>query len=86
MFFLSIEEGRPLFLPCVTAMPGAFVSVYLDDPPSNPLSICEAFVYTDQGKHISNYLVLTTNFKQRTDNLNAAANKLEETIINKISQ
>ncbi|XP_035231715.1 CUB and sushi domain-containing protein 3-like isoform X2 [Stegodyphus dumicola] len=43
-----IEEGRPLFLPCTTAMPGAFVSVYLEDPPSNPLSICEAFVYTDQ--------------------------------------
>ncbi|XP_054709070.1 uncharacterized protein LOC129218772 [Uloborus diversus] len=43
-----IEEGRPLFLPCTTAMPGAFVSVYLEDPPTNPLSICEAFVYTDQ--------------------------------------
>lgn len=47
--FPLVEEGRPLFLPCVTAMPGAFVSVYLEDPPSNPLSICEAFVYTDQG-------------------------------------
>ncbi|XP_015908191.2 uncharacterized protein [Parasteatoda tepidariorum] len=43
-----LEEGRPLFLPCTTAMPGAFVSVYLEDPPSNQLSICEAFVYTDQ--------------------------------------
>ncbi|KAG8188357.1 hypothetical protein JTE90_022557 [Oedothorax gibbosus] len=43
-----IEEGRPLFLPCTTAMPGAFVSVYLEDPPQNSLSICEAFVYTDQ--------------------------------------
>ncbi|GIY59676.1 sushi, von Willebrand factor type A, EGF and pentraxin domain-containing protein 1 [Caerostris darwini] len=43
-----IEEGRPLFLPCTTAMPGAFVSVYLEEPASNQLSICEAFVYTDQ--------------------------------------
>ncbi|GFY45693.1 zona pellucida sperm-binding protein 3 receptor [Trichonephila inaurata madagascariensis] len=43
-----IEEGRPLFLPCTTAMPGAFVSVYLEEPGSNQLSICEAFVYTDQ--------------------------------------
>ncbi|XP_055927672.1 CUB and sushi domain-containing protein 3-like isoform X2 [Argiope bruennichi] len=43
-----IEEGRPLFLPCTTAMPGAFVSVYLEEPAQNQLSICEAFVYTDQ--------------------------------------
>ncbi|XP_023228070.1 uncharacterized protein LOC111628502 [Centruroides sculpturatus] len=43
-----IEEGRPLFLPCNTAMPGAFVSIHLEGPPGNPLSICETFVYTDQ--------------------------------------
>lgn len=44
-----IEEGRPLFLPCARPMPGAFVSVHLESPGS-PLSICEAFVYTDHGK------------------------------------
>lgn len=43
-----IEEGRPLFLPCARPMPGAFVSVHLESP-GNPLSICEAFVYTDHG-------------------------------------
>ena len=43
-----IEEGRPLFLPCNPPMPGAFVSVHLEGSPGNPLSICEAFVYTDQ--------------------------------------
>lgn len=41
-----LEEGRPLYLPCATAMPGAFVSVHLEG--QGPLSICEAFVYTDQ--------------------------------------
>uniref|UniRef100_T1GUX1 Sushi domain-containing protein n=1 Tax=Megaselia scalaris TaxID=36166 RepID=T1GUX1_MEGSC len=29
-------------------MPGAFVSVHLESPVPNALSICEAFVYTDQ--------------------------------------
>ena len=29
-------------------MPGAFVSVHLEGPPGNSLSICETFVYTDQ--------------------------------------
>lgn len=29
-------------------MPGAFVSVHLEVPVASPLSICEAFVYTDQ--------------------------------------
>ncbi|UYV79614.1 CTLSE2 [Cordylochernes scorpioides] len=43
-----IEEGRPLFLPCTTAMPGAFVSIHLEGHQGNPLSICETFVYTDQ--------------------------------------
>ncbi|KAK2708463.1 uncharacterized protein LOC136028340 isoform X2 [Artemia franciscana] len=43
-----IEEGRPLFLPCSPPMPGAFVSVHLEGPPGQSLSICEAFVYTDQ--------------------------------------
>ncbi|XP_040066636.1 uncharacterized protein LOC115308197 [Ixodes scapularis] len=41
-----LEEGRPLFLPCATPMPGAFVSVHLQG--QGPLSICEVFVYTDQ--------------------------------------
>lgn len=50
-----------MFLPCVTAMPGAFVSVYLEDPPSNPLSICEAFVYTDQGKCVSDIIIRINN-------------------------
>lgn len=48
----SLEEGQPLFLPCNPPMPGAFVSVHLEIPgPSNvlvELSLCEAFVYTDQ--------------------------------------
>ncbi|XP_014487109.1 PREDICTED: uncharacterized protein LOC106750941 [Dinoponera quadriceps] len=44
-----LEEGQPLFLPCNPPMPGAFVSVHLeaDDIPVQ-LSLCEAFVYTDQ--------------------------------------
>ncbi|TGZ54348.1 uncharacterized protein [Temnothorax longispinosus] len=48
----SLEEGQPLFLPCNPPMPGAFVSVHLEIPgPDNvpaELSLCEAFVYTDQ--------------------------------------
>ncbi|XP_076364802.1 sushi, von Willebrand factor type A, EGF and pentraxin domain-containing protein 1-like isoform X2 [Tachypleus tridentatus] len=47
-FIGPIEEGRPLFLPCSTAMPGAFVSIHLENPRGHPLSICEALVYTDQ--------------------------------------
>jgi len=44
-----IEEGRPLFLPCNPPMPGAFVSVHLENAAGgSSLSICEAFVYTDQ--------------------------------------
>lgn len=45
-----LEEGQPLFLPCNPPMPGAFVSVHLETPGGAPaaLSICEAFVYTDQ--------------------------------------
>ncbi|KYN41919.1 Sushi, von Willebrand factor type A, EGF and pentraxin domain-containing protein 1 [Trachymyrmex septentrionalis] len=48
----SLEEGRPLFLPCNPPMPGAFVSVHLEvskfaNIPVQ-LSLCEAFVYTDQ--------------------------------------
>uniref|UniRef100_A0AAR5PZ31 Sushi, von Willebrand factor type A, EGF and pentraxin domain-containing protein 1 n=1 Tax=Dendroctonus ponderosae TaxID=77166 RepID=A0AAR5PZ31_DENPD len=43
-----LEEGQPLFLPCNPPMPGAFVSVHLEVPEANQLSICEAFVYTDQ--------------------------------------
>lgn len=43
-----LEEGQPLFLPCNPPMPGAFVSVHLESPNPNQLSICEAFVYTDQ--------------------------------------
>ncbi|XP_066156690.1 uncharacterized protein [Euwallacea fornicatus] len=43
-----LEEGQPLFLPCNPPMPGAFVSVHLEVPNNNQLSICEAFVYTDQ--------------------------------------
>lgn len=43
-----VEEGRPLFLPCNPPMPGAFVSVHFEGPPGVSLSICEAFVYTDQ--------------------------------------
>jgi hypothetical protein len=44
----QIEEGQPLFLPCNPPMPGAFVSVHLEVKTPSPLSICEAFVYTDQ--------------------------------------
>ncbi|KAM7346681.1 uncharacterized protein ACRADG_006502 isoform 2-T2 [Cochliomyia hominivorax] len=43
-----LEEGQPLFLPCNPPMPGAFVSVHLENNAPNQLSICEAFVYTDQ--------------------------------------
>ncbi|CAB0036607.1 unnamed protein product [Trichogramma brassicae] len=46
-----LEEGSPLFLPCNPPMPGAFVSVHLESTkPKQPvqLSLCEAFVYTDQ--------------------------------------
>lgn len=43
-----LEEGQPLFLPCNPPMPGAFVSVHLEVNAPSPLSICEAFVYTDQ--------------------------------------
>lgn len=44
-----IDEGKPLFLPCNPPMPGAFVSVHMETPSgANQLSICEAFVYTDQ--------------------------------------
>uniref|UniRef100_A0A336LKW4 CSON012524 protein n=1 Tax=Culicoides sonorensis TaxID=179676 RepID=A0A336LKW4_CULSO len=43
-----LEEGQPLFLPCNPPMPGAFVSVHLENSIPSPLSICEAFVYTDQ--------------------------------------
>lgn len=44
----SLEEGQPLFLPCNPPMPGAFVSVHLETNAPSQLSICEAFVYTDQ--------------------------------------
>lgn len=47
-----LEGGQPLFLPCNPPMPGAFVSVHLESASQNPisvqLSLCEAFVYTDQ--------------------------------------
>ncbi|KAK9877979.1 hypothetical protein WA026_020194 [Henosepilachna vigintioctopunctata] len=43
-----LEVGQPLFLPCNPPMPGAFVSVHLETPTLSQLSICEAFVYTDQ--------------------------------------
>ncbi|XP_025268919.1 uncharacterized protein LOC105248915 isoform X2 [Camponotus floridanus] len=45
-----LEEGQPLFLPCNPPMPGAFVSVHLETASSDlvQLSLCEAFVYTDQ--------------------------------------
>lgn len=43
-----LEEGQPLFLPCNPPMPGAFVSVHLEVNQPAALSICEAFVYTDQ--------------------------------------
>ncbi|XP_072160988.1 CUB and sushi domain-containing protein 1 isoform X2 [Bemisia tabaci] len=44
-----LEEGKPLFLPCNPPMPGAFVSVHLETTAGqSQLSICEAFVYTDQ--------------------------------------
>ncbi|KAG5683144.1 hypothetical protein PVAND_012442 [Polypedilum vanderplanki] len=44
----ALEEGQPLFLPCNPPMPGAFVSVHLEVNQPAALSICEAFVYTDQ--------------------------------------
>uniref|UniRef100_A0A182N1G5 Sushi, von Willebrand factor type A, EGF and pentraxin domain-containing protein 1 n=1 Tax=Anopheles dirus TaxID=7168 RepID=A0A182N1G5_9DIPT len=44
----TLEEGQPLFLPCNPPMPGAFVSVHLETSAPSQLSICEAFVYTDQ--------------------------------------
>ncbi|XP_011631815.1 uncharacterized protein LOC105423669 [Pogonomyrmex barbatus] len=48
----ALEEGQPLFLPCNPPMPGAFVSVHLESAGSVEipvqLSLCEAFVYTDQ--------------------------------------
>ncbi|XP_055388112.1 uncharacterized protein LOC129616487 isoform X2 [Condylostylus longicornis] len=47
-FIGFIEEGQPLFLPCNPPTPGAFVSVHLENDEPNHLSICEAFVYTDQ--------------------------------------
>ncbi|KAK4288839.1 hypothetical protein Pmani_038162 [Petrolisthes manimaculis] len=47
-FIGLLEEGRPLFLPCNPPMPGAFVSVHFEAPAGVQLSICEAFVYTDQ--------------------------------------
>jgi hypothetical protein len=43
-----LEEGQPLFLPCNPPMPGAFVSVHLENSQPAALSICETFVYTDQ--------------------------------------
>ncbi|XP_054717691.1 uncharacterized protein LOC129227128 [Uloborus diversus] len=43
-----IEEGRPLFFPCTSTVSGAFVSVHVEAPTPFSLSICEAFVYTDQ--------------------------------------
>lgn len=47
-----LEEGKPLFLPCSPPMPGAFVSVHFVEPLRVHLSICEAFVYTDQVRTI----------------------------------
>lgn len=51
-FVGPIEEGQPLFLPCNPPMPGAFVSVHLGSSSHLQslvqLSLCEAFVYTDQ--------------------------------------
>ncbi|XP_017779814.1 PREDICTED: uncharacterized protein LOC108565063 isoform X2 [Nicrophorus vespilloides] len=44
----ELKEGEPLFLPCNPPMPGAFVSVHIEYPEVSQLSICEAFVYTDQ--------------------------------------
>ena len=35
-------------MPCNPPMPGAFVSLHFEGPPGVSLSICEAFVYTDQ--------------------------------------
>lgn len=45
------EEGRPLFFPCTSTVTGAFVSVHVEAPVPLTLSICEAFVYTDQGNY-----------------------------------
>ncbi|XP_045784086.1 uncharacterized protein LOC123880164 isoform X3 [Maniola jurtina] len=47
-FIGFLEQGQPLFLPCNPPMPGAFVSVHLEAAIPSQLSICEAFVYTDQ--------------------------------------
>ncbi|XP_042899237.1 CUB and sushi domain-containing protein 2 [Parasteatoda tepidariorum] len=44
----KIEEGRPLFFPCTSTVTGAFVSVHVETAAPFTLSICEAFVYTDQ--------------------------------------
>ncbi|KFM73039.1 Sushi, von Willebrand factor type A, EGF and pentraxin domain-containing protein 1, partial [Stegodyphus mimosarum] len=44
----KIEEGRPLFFPCTSTITGAFVSVHVETPTAFTMSICEAFVYTDQ--------------------------------------
>ncbi len=49
----TLEEGRPLFLPCNPPMPGAFVSVHFEAPAGVSLSICETFVYTDQVNKIN---------------------------------
>ncbi|GAB6022228.1 Lectin C-type domain [Chamberlinius hualienensis] len=45
-----IEEGKPLFIPCSPPLPGAFVSIHMETPRGGGgvLSICEAFLYTDQ--------------------------------------
>lgn len=51
-----LEEGKPLFLPCNPPMPGAFVSVHLEGSAASQLSICEAFVYTDQVKNHKNLM------------------------------
>lgn len=55
----SLEEGQPLFLPCNPPMPGAFVSVHLEVSQPAQLSICEAFVYTDQVRCFIFIIILT---------------------------
>ena len=58
-----LEEGRPLFLPCNPPVSGAFVSVHLENAPGNSLSICEAFVYTDQvATFLSCYIIIRVYF------------------------
>lgn len=53
-----IDEGKPLFLPCNPPMPGAFVSVHMETASgSTQLSICEAFVYTDQVRLNDNFAI-----------------------------